>query len=126
MKVAIECLGAVQVSDNRYAFEYSPGHYATVNREGLEHLEQVLDERVPEAERVENEGASDVDGWYAADDRIIEMPLWWTPECRFAAECASCGKHSEDGSPFGVILCACKSDTRRITADLETGEEIPA
>ena len=48
----------------------------------------------------------------------VAMPAWWSPESRFA------WIHADR------VLCPnpkdCSSDTRRITADLATGQEVPA
>lgn len=55
----------------------------------------------------------------------VLMPSWWSPSQRFALKCR-CGQI--DVIPAGIACSGCdlESQSKRITASLETGEEIAA
>jgi hypothetical protein len=97
---AIEALGAVEVAPGRYAIirKYLGG-YETM--------------RWNEAKR--------------SFEHLAVMPAWWTPERRYAWRVDGANGESwriaeDDYRQFGMPRGA---TSQRITADLETGEEVP-
>ena len=50
------------------------------------------------------------------------LPSWWSPERREVLHYARCGHYG----PVGTTSCCGNHYAERVTASLETGEEIPA
>lgn len=95
---AIAYLGAVEVAPGRYAFRaFGEGPWKIA-----EHLETwPINENSSPAYRV-------------------EMPAWWSPDQRFA------WRDAKGFMYFHAERAKAYNATERITADLETGAEVPA
>lgn len=117
---AIEYLDAVEVAPERYAFQIARGDeypWYVATREQA----QIMCERY---QALEGGGFYDRVSW-VKEQGVLKMPRWWTPERRFAVMSGSERRawptrsealyHASEFRYSGII-----------TADLETGEEIPA
>jgi hypothetical protein len=121
---AIERLGAVEVAVGYYAyrFEKSPGWYVAPSS-ALEILTRAL---AGQAQKTRKAKAL---GIWAAGNYTVAMPLWWSPEQRFAwrsvdAE-GNASEASTDKTYAQHITHLGGGRVERITADLATGEEVP-
>jgi hypothetical protein len=114
---AIEYLGAVEVAPGRYAMTWGRRWYVT-DAEGVE-LTRLL-------------GAGEM-----IASIPCKMPAWWSPENRVMLRCPSCqgviSRWPKDDAwkvdrceHCDGILIEPDAGYDRITADLETGEEVPA
>lgn len=102
---AIKYLEAVEVAPGRYAFHVkgAPCWYVVTSKS----LAAYGKKQTP---IVENP---------------VAMPYWWSPENRTCVTCSKCDGRNVAKSHFnGARLCS--GTTQRITANLETGEEMPA
>lgn len=108
---AIESLGAVEVAADLYALPCKTRHGNILSWETLSGTSL----RAYFLYLTTNEGKQR--GHISMRTR---MPAWWSPESRFAQRC----------DLSGALSCppetACESTHTRITADLETGQEVPA
>jgi hypothetical protein len=113
LQQAISHLGAVEVAPGRYAWQTKTQqtHWVVTSAKDLERLSAYLD----------HERATDLD-WLAQSD-AVEMPAWWTPERRYAVI-------SKNGvtcpGPSKELCRASGACALVVTADLSTGEEVPA
>ena len=100
---AIDLLEAVEVASGRYAYE-GDGHWFIATAESLIRCQ--------------------IDDEFGLDEHSTAMPSWWSPEQRFAWRCDDCGEICETQDDLARV-CTTQS-VSRITADLNTGQEIPA
>lgn len=111
---AIAYLGAVEVAPGKFtAFKDGRGQWR-----GLK----------PEAFRVDPDrmGGRDVYYNYCRVYASFAMPAWWSPEQRFAYRSRTTGYVYPPFTGQGQDPASCYPAFERITADLETGEEVPA
>ena len=104
---AIAYLGAVEVAPGRYAFRISGQNWFVSTTNALEYYFAGF---ASDGERLE---------YLQARCETARMPIWWTPDQRFAWRSIVDGSFWKDpGNDTNV--------RERIAADLETGAEVPA
>jgi hypothetical protein len=125
---AIEILNAVEVAPGRYAYrDDATRRYYVSSEADLCRLAGYLDGAA-------DDGATTGDAYsrWCADTLSTEMPSWWSPQQRFAYRatdaCEVCAgfanqRPMEDPRDAADVP---ESHWERITADLTTGEEVPA
>ena len=122
---AITYLGATEVAPGRYAYRDDATHrYYVVTADVMERLPQYLDAE-DDSHTASHGGYSE----WCADTQAVEMPAWWTPERREAWRMTCDGGHvgARDASErFAAWPAEHLTCSERITADLETGAEVPA
>jgi hypothetical protein len=114
---AVEYLSAVEVAPGRFAFhdEVRGRWYVSLDDSPMIMVGQMLDTDV----HVEH-----MDMFWERTYRndCVLMPLWWTPGQRTITRCTICG-----GRGKHTVAHTGDLDTvERITADLNTGAEVPA
>ncbi len=127
---AVDYLGATEIEPDRYAYFELDDLWHVVNGSKLEPLAITLrsvsgSKAQIKAHRIWRAGHFDV-----------TMPAWWTPEQRFAWRIASNGPNvckADRSDRYGSEAAAKReahfiggAAVERITANLETGAEVPA
>jgi hypothetical protein len=111
---AIDYLGAVEVAPGRYAFEFKGRRpLATIDPGWLSVSTGDLAQFQAQREFEESDGRA----YGELIDAAVILPSWWSPGTRVLNRCDACSSESFPCHPFSI---------RVITADLETGAEVPA
>ena len=118
---AIDALGAVEVAPGKWAFPYRYGKgYGVATRRQLATLVKY---------REKQSSALAYELWILGNTVLVDMPSWWTPERRVAWRVLD-GSH-DNGERYESCSDANSEamigqTVERITASLETGEEVSA
>lgn len=124
---AMQYLGAVEVAPGWYAFQ---GSWPNEKRWFVTDETQIIDR----LGRILDKGYTPTTSWCYENFMGHMMPTWWSPEQRFAS--FDGGKLKATGSTkAAATLCDTSAEApvygaplpyRVVTADLTTGEEVPA
>jgi hypothetical protein len=118
MTRAFAQVDAVEVAGDRYAVRSSTGdRWYIVGAEAMQRLANAL-----EWYDAGDATAREIDDALRASWHTV-MPPWWSPAERFAYQCDDCGEISRTEDEAARRCNA--SGWSRITADLETGEQVP-